>query len=299
MASNLKQLTYITDIIRNHPGISKSELIVKLDDYNQPTTERMLERDLKVLSNKFEVEILFNPHLNGYVLEEENNPNLRTFEHFAKAQVLSGILGDMLNNGLKVWDVVDIDSQVPIMNLEHVKLLVEAMLDKKRVKITYLKFFQKEFDSYELEPHLIRQVMKRWYLIAGDAATEPPTIKTFGLERIIKIEKLNADYLPQTKEIKKRIRKVYGISQYNEDKENVVLESNRWQGKYLETLPIHPSQSVEYLLNDLCRISLSVVINQELIQFIASQPHPVKIVKPERLKTEYRAFIESKLSSLD
>jgi predicted DNA-binding transcriptional regulator YafY len=185
------------------------------------------------------------------------------------------------------------------MNLEHVKPLVEAMLDKKRVKITYLKFFQKEFDNYELEPHLIRQVMKRWYLIAGDSATNPPTIKTFGLERIIKIEKTQNAYQPQTKEIKKRIRKVYGISQYNEDKEVVVLETNRWQGKYLETLPIHPSQQVEYLLNDMCRISLSIVINQELIQLLASQPHAIKVIKPERLKTEYRQFLETKLSPLE
>jgi predicted DNA-binding transcriptional regulator YafY len=257
----------------------------------------MLERDLKILSNKFEVEIKFNTNVKGFFLEEENNPNLRTFEHFAKTQVLSGILADMLNNGQKVWDVVDIDDQVPIMNLEHVKPLVEAMLDKRRVRITYLKFFQKEFDTYELEPHLIRQVMKRWYLIAGDSGTEDVTIKTFGLERIIKVEKTKTPYEPQTKEIKRRIRKVYGISQYNEEKESVVLETNRWQGKYLETLPIHPSQRVEYLLNDTCRVNLSVVINQEIIQLLASQTHAIKVIKPERLKTLYREFLEKKLDA--
>ncbi len=295
MSSKLKHLTYITDIIRSHQGISKTDLLLKLDTYNQATTERTLERNLRLLRDQYEIDVAFNPQLNGFVIEEENNPNLRTFEHFAKTQVLGGMLSDMLNNGLKVWDVVDIDDQVPIMNLEHIKLIVEAMLDKKRIKMTYLKFFEKELAAYELEPHLIRQVNKRWYLIAGDASTQPATIKTFGLERIIKIEKMDAAYEPQTKEIKKLSKKVYGISLYNDEKELVVLETNRWQGKYFETLPTHHSQRVEYLPNDVCRVSMNIVINQELIALIASQTHPIKVLKPERLKREYRAFLEGKL----
>ena len=296
--SKLKHLTYITDIIRNNPGILKSELLNQLKLYNQVTTQRTLERDIRLLREQYEVEITLNPNNDGLEITAENNPNLRTFEHFAKTQVLGGMLNDMLTNGSKIWNCVDIDDQVPIMNLVHVKELIEAILEKRRVRITYLKFFQKEPEIYELEVHLIRQVMKRWYLIAGDASVEPVTIKTFGLERIIKIEKLTTSYQPKTQEIKKRIRKVYGISQYNDEKAHVVLETNRWQGKYFETLPIHSSQRVEYLPNDMCRVSLSIVLNQELTQLLASQPHGIFIVKPESLKNAYQEFLEKKLAFL-
>lgn len=297
--SKLKHLTYITDIIRNNPGISKTDLLAQLKAYNQPTNERTLDRDIRLLAEQYEVEISINPQNEGLEITAENNPSLRTFEHFAKTQVLGGMLNDMLTNGTKVWNVVDIDDQVPIMNLEHVKDLVEAILNKERVRITYLKFFQKEPDTYEIEPHLIRQVIKRWYLIAGDASTEPATIKTFGLERIIKVQKLSAHFEPQTAQIKKRIKNVYGISQYNNKRETVLLETNRWQGKFFETLPAHTSQRVEYLMNDICHIQLHIVVNIELMQLLASQPHPIKILKPESLKIEYREFIENKLSSLD
>jgi hypothetical protein len=35
------------------------------------------------------------------------------------------------------------------------------------------------------------------------------------------------------------------------------------------------------------------------MQLLASQPHAIKILKPESLKNQYREFIENKLLSLD
>ena len=101
--SKLKHLTYITDIIRNNPGILKSELLNQLKLYNQVTTQRTLERDIRLLREQYEVEITLNPNNDGLEITAENNPNLRTFEHFAKTQVLGGMLNDMLTNGSKIY----------------------------------------------------------------------------------------------------------------------------------------------------------------------------------------------------
>ena len=299
MASKLKHLHYILEIIKNNSGISKKELLTKLELYGSPTAERTLERDFSILRDQYEVDVQYNPAIRGYEIDEESNPNLRTFENFAKTQVLGGMLNEMLSKGVRVWDVVDIDDQVPIMNVEHIQQLIEAILDKRRVKITYLKFFEKEPETYELEPHLIRQSLKRWYLIAGDTESSPPTIKTFGLERIIEIKRLDKIYKPQTQRIKELSKTVYGISMYQEKQELVILETNRWQGKYWETLPVHPSQQVEYVSKDTCRIKLNLVINQELKQLLASQAQTIKVIAPERLKQEYKEFIRHKLKDLD
>lgn len=299
MSAKLTHLHYIYEIIKNNPGISKAGLLQRLDLYGSPTTERTLERDLGILREQYEVEIQYDTQLRGYVVDDAENPDLRTFENFAKNQVLGGMLADMLNKGVRVWDVVDIDDQVPIMQIEHLKAVIEAILDKKRVAVTYRKFFEKEPEVYELEPHLIRQVLKRWYVIAGDTSTSPPTIKTFGLERFLAVKRLQTPYKPSTKPIKERCRTVYGISGYNGTRELVVLETSYAQGKYFETLPVHSSQQVAYLGDDVCRVKLHVAVNAELVQLIASQLKPIKIVGPEKLKADYKKFILKKLETID
>ncbi len=241
--------------------------------------------------------ISFDKNLQGYVIDEEHDAELRTFQNFAKHQAMNGMLADMLHNGVKVWDVVDIDDQMPIMQIGLIKDLIEAMLDKKRVRIQYHKFFEKEPAEYKLEPHLIRQVLKRWYLIAGDM--EDGIVKTFGLERIIGLKRTSESYNPQTEKIKNRSQKVYGVSMYNESRQEVVIETSKWLGKYWETLPVHSSQEVEYIAGDKCRITFFVVVNMELVQLLASQLQPVKIIKPKKLREEYREFIERKMNDLN
>ena len=296
MAQKLKHLHYIVDIVSNNPGISLRDLVFKLDEYNSPTSRQNLEKDIYILKHEYEVPIAFDAEVKGYVVDEENDAELRTFQNFTKQQALNGMLADMLHDGAKVWDVVHIDDQMPIMQIGLIKDLIEAMLDKKRVRIRYHKFFEKEPAVYLLEPHLIRQVLKRWYLIAGDA--EDGIFKTFGLERIIGVERTTETYEPQTEVIKQRSSKVYGVSMYNEPSEQVVIETSKWLGKYWETLPVHPSQEVEYTSGDKCRISFHVVVNMELIQLLASQLQPVKIIKPKGLKEQYREFIMKKVADL-
>jgi predicted DNA-binding transcriptional regulator YafY len=298
MSTKLTHLHYIFEIIKNNPGITKADLLSRLKFYGSPTTERTLERDFFILRDQYEIDIVYDASVRGYVIDEESNPDLRTFENFAKTQVLGGMLNEMLIKGTRVWEVVDIDDQVPIMQVEYLKAIIEAIIDKKQISVTYRKFFEKEPETYVLEPHLIRQALKRWYVIAGDASTSPPTIKTFGLERILSVQRLQKTFTPNTKSIKERCRTVYGISGYNGTRELVILETSKGQGKYFETLPIHPSQQVEYLPDDLCQIKLNVAINAELIQLIASQLKPIRVLAPAKLKADYKDFIMAKMASI-
>ncbi len=298
MTFRLTHLHYVYEIIKNNAGISKADLLQRLSVYNNSTTTISLERNLAILREQYGVEIVFDSTTKCYTLNESADTNLRTFENFAKTQVLGGMLNDMLNKGVRVWDVVDIDDQVPIMQVDHIKNLIEAILDRKRIKVTYRKFFEKANDVYELEPQFIRQSQKRWYLIAGDTSTTPPTIKLYGVERIISVERTTTPFKPGTKAIKERFKGVYGVSEYYKEREKVVLETNHYQGKYFETLPVHTSQQVAYLPEDCCRITLFIVPNKELLQMLVSQLQPIKVLAPEMLKADYRAFVERKFKDL-
>ena len=56
---------------------------------------------------------------------------------------------------------------------------------------------------------------------------------------------------------------------------------------------------IEYISKETSRIKLNVVINQELLQLLASQSQALKVISPEKLKTAYKDFILQKVKDLD
>ena len=57
MPSKLKQLHHIFQLIRNTPGISKKQILERLDELDSSSTVRTLERDLKTLREEFSIDI--------------------------------------------------------------------------------------------------------------------------------------------------------------------------------------------------------------------------------------------------
>ena len=78
----------------------------------------------------------------------------------------------------------------------------------------------------------------------------------------------------------------------------IELETNHWQGKYFESLPVHTSQRISFEPHDKCLIKLHIPINREILQLLASQRQSIKVIHPPKLKRDFKAFIESKLKDL-
>ena len=135
MAQKFKHLHFIVDIVKNNPGISLRDLVFKLDEYNSPSSRQMLEKDIYALQTEYEVPLVYDQELKGYVIDEESDSELRTFQNFAKQQAMNGMLADMLHDGAKVWDVVDVDSQMPIMQIatEACRYLIQQIKNQNPI----------------------------------------------------------------------------------------------------------------------------------------------------------------------
>jgi predicted DNA-binding transcriptional regulator YafY len=250
------------------------------------------------LRDKYNINVEYSRVLRGYTVEGPEDYFQQSFRQFAQSQVMNGVFQDLLEKGVQVWDVIGVDDQYPKMSMPLLKAVVTAAVEHQRINLTYLKFYDTEPKNYLLEPQYIKQVEKRWYLYAYDV-NDSYTLKTFGLERATAVE-LMADRFPSKTELVKTLsRSTYGVTNFNEPKELVVLRTNHWQGKYFETLPVHQSQQIAYLDDDICEIKLNISLNPELMQLLASQRQTIKVVAPLKLKTEYKKFIQRKLKDLD
>ena len=66
--------------------------------------------------------------------------------------------------------------------------------------------------------------------------------------------------------------------------EHIVLRGDKWVEHYLHTLPIHPLQQLESLGDEGCRVTLHVMVNNELRQELAFYGEHLQVESPESLK---------------
>jgi predicted DNA-binding transcriptional regulator YafY len=70
--------------------------------------------------------------------------------------------------------------------------------------------------------------------------------------------------------------------------EDVILTFSEFKGRYIKSLPLHPSQQILADDGNTLTISLKVKIEYELIAEILSHGDEVKVDAPERLKEMVR-----------
>jgi predicted DNA-binding transcriptional regulator YafY len=170
---------------------------------------------------------------------------------------------------------------------EHLSPLIHAIQARKLIRIEYGKFWKWETEHRILKPLALKEFKQRWYLLAYD---EHDRFKVFGLDRIRELDTLMEKFRPKgAMDFESYFRNVIGIiNDPKEPVETVILTFTEFKGRYIQSMPLHPTQAV--LVNDgqILQISLRVKINYELISEILSHGDEVRVDAPERLREMVR-----------
>jgi predicted DNA-binding transcriptional regulator YafY len=174
--------------------------------------------------------------------------------------------------------------------------LLEAIRAHKTIRIQYLKFSDDGLKEYELHPYLLKEYQNRWYLIALEKKSN--SIRTYGLERIEKLETAEQVFLPHP-DFKPEVffEHSIGITEKSDDPVNVLLSLSLVAGKFLITQPLHASQQVVLQNDQEIQIGLHVLLTEELYSFIMSRGNQVKVLAPEQLKNEIKNRLSLALQS--
>ncbi len=168
---------------------------------------------------------------------------------------------------------------------EFLTPLLEAIKLKRFVTFDYASYVSGQLKPRKVLPLLLKQYRNRWYLISFDDAKQDYI--TYALDRI--------EELDVTKEISNRpvdfdpdnyFKHAVGITSGNNHPETVLLKVGTVAAKYLDSLPIHPSQKVKEMNDDHFVFSLFVSVTEELIREILSYGGEIKVLEPFSLKNE-------------
>jgi predicted DNA-binding transcriptional regulator YafY len=239
-------------------------------------SKRTLNRDLKEIQELFGLVIEFDFKSAKYKLKKEESSedhmelleSFETIQAFGRANKLSG----------KVF----FEKRLA-RGTEYLKPILDAIENQEAIQIDYEKYWLWELENRTIRPIALKEYLHRWYVMAWN---ENDQLRFFGLDRIKSLETLPGKVkLPKSPDLESRFLETIGIiNDPAEPVETVVLTFTEFKGRYIQSMPLHPTQQI--LVNDgnILQISLRVKINYELIALILSHGDEVKVEEPERLK---------------
>jgi len=257
---------------------------------NYRLTKRTFERDLIDIRRNFKIEIRYNFSDKCYkiVHEEFHEITSRIFEAFNIGNALS------LMEKVSPFIILEKEQQ---HGTEHLNPLLYAMQERWQILLTYCSFENEDPNTYRLIPLCLKEYRRRWYLVAKDDFFNQ--IKHYALDRIRKLE-ISDRRFPQITDfdMEKHFQYCFGVTiPPDSSPQEVVLSISVEKGKYLKTLPLHPTQKILVDNEKELRIGLKVYLSYDFIIELLSMGEHLKVISPQSLKDELKQIYRKSLEN--
>ncbi len=178
--------------------------------------------------------------------------------------------------------------------IEFLTEMVDAIRQKKVMRIHYQPFNRNEVKKHTVHPYFIKEYNGRMYLIAKDIHPVKESIfLTFAFDRITEAIKMNQTFHEEEMDKENYFNSAIGISLTGEKPEKIKLQIDNSQANYIKSQPIHHSQViVKESKNHIC-IELELVINYELIAMLLGLGDKVVVLKPDFLAQKIKGIAEN------
>ena len=179
-------------------------------------------------------------------------------------------------------DFIQFENIPTVSGNEFLAPILNAIRKKRLVEFKYHSF-KKEGDSTRIvEPYLLKEHKNRWYLVSREQGAS--IYKVFGLERMSGV-KLSPEHYRRdaTFNADEFFKYSIGITANPTKKpELVTFECNSVLTQYLESQPIHSSQSIKKSETGAV-IQLEVLVTFELIQLLMGFGNELRVLEPKSL----------------
>ena len=212
------------------------------------------------------------------VLENYAGKPLLDWARTLLMQIESGLFGSDSSS------VVSFQSNPDLKNISLFGDLLQAILNKKVLKLTYAPFGKDAYVAL-VYPYHLKQYNDRWYLIAQAVGYD--TLGHYALDRIERFEEIDMPYVESEVDFSEYFDDVIGVTVPERyEPVDVILRVSNNRFNYIKTKPLHLSQRVIGEDRNHTRISINVKINKELIALILSFGPDVEVIAPENLRKE-------------
>jgi len=274
----------------------------------KPFSKRTLQRDIKDIREIYHIDIQYNKSIKKYEIVEDNDLYAQNlFEAFDVFRALQ-------NHG-NLSKLIAFDHRYPKdaphpAGTQHLSTLLQAIKQKKQLQLHYYKFWgSKEVQIRTIEPYLLKESQRRWYVLALDV--DKKLLRVFGLDRIKSIEDMGIKRMyDPPKEIIHFFDDSFGVWVDNDrtKAEKVILSFKKQEGdsffipnpaEYLRAMPLHRSQVFIKDTPEEMILSLRVKITPDFVKEILSYGAYVRVIEPQHLADRIKTEIKNALQLYD
>lgn len=235
--------------------------------------------------------------------EEELNSLIfasKLLEQFRGIEIFRTFAGSVqkLRNAINIYrhsDEEDLSNYIDFEKVEETKgtdyiaPIIEALRNKKVLRIEYRRFVAKESKNHIIHPYLLKEYRNRWFLTGYH--DKYADIRTYGLDRILELKEVpEIEFIDNGFNAKKYYENVIGINVLDEEPVEIHIAFTPLQAQYIITQPLHHSQELVSEQEDKIVFKYFLVPNFEFYQQILGWGKEVEVLKPE--------FVHNKLMDI-
>ncbi|PHR96644.1 MAG: hypothetical protein COA80_08570 [Leeuwenhoekiella sp.] len=296
----VSRLGKIVSLVKNRPGISQAQMMQALfpDVDSNPKSTRTLERDLAAIRREFFIPIDYQPAQQGYTLDESA---LEATYEFLKLVEFANV-GKLLQDGktdLRTFsDIVELDDSSIFKGIDQVKRIIAAIQQKQKIRFRHINYWEESEKEYTITPLKIKEYLNRWYVIGLPDKTKE--IRTFGIDRLKDLTTAGGSRI-QFKDYEAQLNQFYNIVGLNFNEgdgkvKRVKLKVFHKHLKYLDSLPLHHSQDIQWKAGEEHGIvSYRLVPNYELKTQILKMHSFAEVLEPVELREEIKSMLQEAL----
>lgn len=241
----LRRYVWLIDTIRHAKNITLDEInrkwmeekSLRQEDEGE-IPERTFHRHRQAIADLFGIDILCNRYDgNTYYIDNEEALSQPSFSSW----LFNGLaIDNQLMADKRIADRI-IFEETPGGN-EYLSRIIEAIVKKRVILLTYLRYNSSNESPWALEPYGLKQSGRRWYLFGRKPGWEYPTV--LALDRITSLSITDDTFERDPAiDIRKHFEDVVGVN-VDEDFgcQAVTLRVYGTQRAYIEDLPLHKSQ---------------------------------------------------------
>lgn len=292
MAKNyFNRYVWLIDVISRHGHIQKREIDALWaasslnDNKDNSIAERTFHNHREAILDIFGIEITFDRRLGYYIANSEDLDGEGVRSWLLESMSLSNFLNESADMRSRI-----LFEKVPSSS-RWLSVIVDAMRDGKALEMTYQSFNRTEPTTFETHPYCLKIFRQRWYMLAKTIGREE--LRIYALDRVRDIKSLDKPLLlPKDFNAAEFFSDYFGIIIGHNVKPSIVeIKASAEQAKYLESLPLHHSQTVVKATPDYTIFRYCLVPTFDLKQEILSRGATLEILSPEWFREDIKNVI--------
>lgn len=228
---------------------------------------------------------------------------LKQFKGFSHFNMLNDVVNKLDNHVYaathNIEPVIDFEKNEQLRGLEFLDVIYNALLQKKMIEVSYQSFKAREASAFNFNPWWLKEFKNRWFVVGVKDNKE--TIMTLALDRItsVAISPIKLKHAG-TVSLNDYYKDVIGVTVSNNLRpQNVKLFFSNLHAPYIETKPLHHSQTVLERTEAGIVIHIKVQLNFELEKEILGYGDGVRVIAPEQLRKRIYGKLRAAIKDYD